>query len=143
MNVDQLGVGRDIDGVGMDIREGEGIEGIGTGLGVQLGKTLPGRVEQADGALVPPSDGAVAAVVDGLGLGSSEPQEARTPANRAPVVTIIGMTATLRHVNLGFTPHLRRYVRFSLSSVYRTNRSEYAHRVPSFRFQASLLNTRS
>ena len=83
MNVDQLGVGRDIDGVGTDIREGEGIEGIGTGLGVQLGKTLPGRVEQADGALVP-SDGTVAAVVDGLGLGSSEPQEARPPIPIAP-----------------------------------------------------------
>lgn len=87
MNVDQLGVGRDIDGVGMDIREGEGIEGIGTGLGVQLGKTLPGRVEQADGALVPPSDGAVAAVVDGLGLGSSEPQEARPPIPVAPAAS--------------------------------------------------------
>ena len=86
MNVDQLGVGRDIDGVGMDIREGEGIEGIGTGLGVQLGKTLPGRVEQADGALVP-SDGTVAAVVDGLGLGSSEPQEARPPIPIAPAVS--------------------------------------------------------
>ena len=86
MNVDQLGVGRDIDGVGMDIREGEGIEGIGTGLGVQLGKTLPGRVEQADGTLVP-SDGTVAAVVDGLGLGSSEPQEARPPIPIAPAVS--------------------------------------------------------
>lgn len=84
MNVDQLGVGRDIDGVGTDIREGEGIEGIGTVLGEQRGRPLPGRVEQVDGALVPPSDGAVAAVVDGLGLGSSEPQEARPPIPIAP-----------------------------------------------------------
>ena len=79
MNVDQLGVGRDIDGVGTDIREGEGIEGIGTGLGAQRGRPLPGRVEQADGAL--------AAVVDGLGLGSSEPQEARPPIPIAPAVS--------------------------------------------------------
>ena len=99
MNVDQLGVGRDIDGVGTDIREGEEIEGIGTGLGAQRGRPLPGRVEQADGALVPPSDGSVAAVVDGLGLrlhrgtqcglglGSSEPQEARPPIPIAPAVS--------------------------------------------------------
>ena len=86
VNVDQLGVGRDIDGVGTDIREGEGIEGIGTGLGAQRGRPLPGRVEQADGALVP-SDGTVAAVVDGLGLGSSEPQEARPPIPIAPAVS--------------------------------------------------------
>ena len=78
MNVDQLGVGRDIDGVGTDIREGEEIEGIGTGLGAQRGRPLPGRVEQADGALVPPSDGSVAAVVDGPGPGAPGDAEGGT-----------------------------------------------------------------
>ena len=114
MNVDQLGVGRDIDGVGTDIREGEGIEGIGTGLGVQRGRPLPGRVEQADGTLVPPSDGAVAAVVDGLGLGPSEPQEARPPTNMTPAATNTGkVTRNRRQVGSVFIPHLRLYIRFS------------------------------
>lgn len=113
MNVDQLGVGRDIDGVGTDIREGEGIEGIGTGLGAQRGRPLPGRVEQADGALVPPSDGAVAAVVDGLGLGSSEPQEARPPIPIAPATNTGKVTKSRRQVGSAFIPHLRLYIRSS------------------------------
>lgn len=114
MNVDQLGVGRDIDGVGTDIREGEGIEGIGTGLGAQRGRPLPGRVEQADGALVPPSDGSVAAVVDGLGLGSSEPQEARPPIPIAPATTNTGkVTKSRRQVGSALIPHLRLYIRSS------------------------------
>ena len=113
MNVDQLGVGRDIDGVGTDIREGEGIEGIGTGLGEQRGRPLPGRVEQADGALVPPSDGAVAAVVDGLGLGSSEPQEARPPIPIAPATNTGKVTKSRRQVGSAFIPHLRLYIRSS------------------------------
>lgn len=114
MNVDQLGVGRDIDGVGTDIREGEGIEGIGTGLGAQRGRPLPGRVEQADGTLVPPSDGAVAAVVDGLGLGPSEPQEARPPIPIAPATTNTGkVTKSRRQVGSAFIPHLRLYIRSS------------------------------
>ena len=106
MNVDQLGVGRDIDGVGTDIRDGEGIEGIGTGLGVQRGRTLPGRVEQADGT--------VEAVVDGLGLGPSEPQEARPPTNMTPAATNTGkVTRNRRQVGSVFIPHLRLYIRFS------------------------------
>ena len=106
MNVDQLGVGRDIDGVGTDIREGEGIEGIGTGLGAQRGRPLPGRVEQADGA--------VAAVVDGPGLGSSEPQEARPPIPIAPATTNTGkVTKSRRQVGSAFIPHLRLYIRSS------------------------------
>ena len=106
MNVDQLGVGRDIDGVGTDIRDGEGIEGIGTGLGVQRGRTLPGRVKQADGA--------VEAVVDGLGLGPSEPQEARPPTNMTPAATNTGkVTRNRRQVGSVFIPHLRLYIRFS------------------------------